>query len=74
MTKIKTGGRTAGTPNKRTVELQAAIQASGLTPLEHALSVMRNEEADIKERLRAAKMAAPHFHSKRSPIKPGSLK
>lgn len=64
----KTGGRTPGTPNKKTAETQAAVMASGLTPLEYLLSVMRNEEADEQRRVAAANMAAPYVHARLSSI------
>lgn len=37
----KTGGRKAGTPNKATAAKAAEIAASGLTPLEYLIEVMR---------------------------------
>ena len=37
----KTGGRQKGTPNKATAERQAEIAASGLTPLDFLLNIMR---------------------------------
>ncbi len=57
-------GRKAGQRNKKTAELVAAIAASGLTPLEYMLSVMRDESLDPKERMVAAQGAAPYTHSK----------
>lgn len=60
----KTGGRTPGTPNKKTAETQAAVEASGLTPLEYMLQVMRNDEEDSPRRLAAAAAAAPYVHAK----------
>lgn len=71
--KIKGGsrpgaGRKKGTPNKRTAEVVAAVEESGLTPLEYLLSVMRNEDTDQRERLNAASMAAPYVHAKLSSI------
>lgn len=64
----KTGGRKAGTPNKRTAELQSAVEESGLTPLEYLLSVMRNEINEQKERMAAAVAAAPYVHAKLSSV------
>lgn len=37
-------GRKPGSRNKRTDEQAAAVAASGLTPLEFMLSVMRDED------------------------------
>lgn len=65
MTKrAKTGGRKKGTPNKATAAKAAEIAASGLTPLEYMLAVMRDEEADPKRRDEMAKAAAPYVHPK----------
>lgn len=41
--KTKTGGRTAGTPNKKTQEQVKAVEETGITPLQFLLSVMRAE-------------------------------
>ena len=64
----KTGGRQKGTPNRATAERQAAIEASGLTPLDYMLSIMRDEEREASERLEAAKAAAPFVHPRLSTI------
>lgn len=61
---IKTGGRQKGSHNKKTAELQAKIEASGLTPLDYMLRVLREESSDPKERMSAAIAAAPYVHAK----------
>ncbi len=61
---LKTGGRKKGTPNKRTAEKIAEVEASGLTPLDYMLSVLRDELLDRETRLEAAKSAAPYVHAK----------
>jgi hypothetical protein len=67
----KTGGRTKGTPNKATTAKAAEIAASGLTPLDFAITTMRryaakaealeqiadDETATPSERAEAAKTA-----------------
>lgn len=60
---LKTGGRKKGVPNKASIERAEAIAASGLTPLDYMLKVMR-ESKDAGERLDAAKSAAPYVHPK----------
>jgi hypothetical protein len=60
----KTGGRTRGVPNRRTAEIVAKAEASGLMPLDYMLSVMRNEAEEQAVRLDAAKNAAPYVHAK----------
>jgi hypothetical protein len=64
----KTGGRQKGTPNKVTAERQAEVAASGLTPLDYLLEVMRDGKADEDRRLEAAKAAAPFVHPKLSNV------
>ncbi len=58
----KTGGRKKGTPNKNTVVREKVIAASGLTPLDYLLSIVRDEMAHKSLRLEAAKSAAPYCH------------
>lgn len=58
------GGSRKGKPNKATAAKAAAIAASGLTPLDYMLSVMRDETAEPAIRLDAAKSAAPYVNPK----------
>jgi len=63
----KTGGRKAGTPNKRTVERQRAIEAikaSGRDPISFFADLLRNEAAPLELRFQAAKELAPYVHAK----------
>jgi hypothetical protein len=64
----KTGGRTKGTPNRATAAKAAAIAASGLTPLDYMLTIMRDEAAPAERRIEAAKAAAPYVHPKLAAI------
>ncbi len=64
----KTGGRQKGTPNRATAAKAEEIAASGLTPLEFMLGVMRNDEQPFPVRLDAAKSAAPYVHPKLAAI------
>lgn len=57
-------GRKAGIPNKRTAEKAAEVEASGLTPLDFMLSILRNADADDAKRMWAAEKAAPYVHAK----------
>lgn len=57
-------GRKAGTPNRRTEERVAKIEASGLTPLDYMLSILRDEQMPTDSRFEAAKAAAPYVHAK----------
>jgi hypothetical protein len=61
-------GRPRGSRNKRTLELQERIAATGLTPLDYMLSVLRDETNDVATRLEAAKAAAPFVHARLNAI------
>src|SRR5205085_6055105 len=65
------GGRKHGTPNKATAARQAEVAASGITPLEYMLKVLRDENADPHQRFEAAKSAAPYVHPKLASIQHG---
>lgn len=58
----KTGGRKKGTPNKATAAKVAEVTASGLTPLDHMLAVMRDPNAPVERRDEMAKASAPYVH------------
>lgn len=60
----KSGGRQRGTPNKAVAAKEAEIAASGLTPLDYMLSILRDVEKPYAERFDAAKNAAPYCHPK----------
>jgi hypothetical protein len=55
----KTGGRRKATPDRKTIE---QIEASGLTPLDHMLAVIRDPKAKPERRDEMAKAAAPYVH------------
>jgi hypothetical protein len=48
-----------------------AIAASGLTPLDYMLSVMRDEKVEAHRRDEMAKAAAPYVHPRIAPAQPG---
>jgi hypothetical protein len=58
------GGRQKGTPNRATAARQAEIAASGETPLDYTLRVMRDETADPSRRDEMARAVAPYVHPK----------
>ncbi len=67
----KTGGRKAGTPNKRTTERRAAIaaiQASGKDPVTFFADILKNEAAPLELRFQAARELAPYMHPKLASI------
>ena len=55
-------GRKRGSPNKATQARQAAVAASGLTPLDYMLKVMRDPKADTARRDSMATASAPYVH------------
>lgn len=57
-------GRPRGSRNKATAAKAAEIAASGLTPLDFMLAVLRDESAERDVRLDAAAKAAPYVHPK----------
>lgn len=65
---FKTGGRKKGSVNKVTQIAREKIIASGLTPLEYMLGILRNSSSTKEERFAAAKEAAPYVHAKLSSI------
>ena len=68
MTEQHKRGRPKGSPNKKTAERIAAIEASGETPLEYMLRVMRDPKVDKERRDRNAAQAAPYVHPKLAQI------
>lgn len=61
-------GRKAGSATKKTREIADKAASEGITPLEYMLTVMRAPEAEPRERLAAANMAAPYIHPKLSSV------
>ena len=58
------GGRQKGTPNKVNALKRAEIAASGETPLDYMLRIMRDETVDPERRDQMARCAAPYVHAK----------
>jgi hypothetical protein len=61
-------GRKPGTPNKASDERQAEIAASGLTPLQFMMSLLRDETAPLEDRKWAAEKGAPYVHPRLSAV------
>jgi hypothetical protein len=60
----KTGGRRKGTPNKATSVKFAEIAATGETPLDYMLRVMRDKTIEHDRRDKMAAACAPYVHPK----------
>lgn len=61
-------GRPKGGANKLNDEARRKALDGGITPLEYLLSVMRDIQNDQKDRVDAAKAAAPYVHARLSNI------
>lgn len=66
------GGRAKGTRNNASKKREAIIAASGLTPLDYMLGVLRNEAEEPNRRAWAANAAAPYVHPKLAQIEVGN--
>lgn len=65
-------GRPLGAATKKTREIANAAAASGITPLEYMIGVMRDASTDLAVRLDAAKSAAPYIHPRLSSVDLGN--
>lgn len=61
---LKTGGRKKGVPNKANAAKAAEIAATGETPMEYMIRVMRDRSVDHDRRDKMAIAAAPYVHPK----------
>jgi hypothetical protein len=62
-----TSRRRRGPPNRKTKRKIEAIDASGLTPLDYMLAVMRDTRAEPARRDEMAKAAAAYSHPQFAP-------
>lgn len=61
-------GRKPGVPNKASITRQESVKATGETPLDYMLRIMRDNLLDYELRFEAAKAAAPYVHPKLSAV------
>lgn len=61
-------GRKPGVPNKASAARAAAVAASGLTPLDYMLAILRDENKTAEQRFAAAQSAAPYVHPRLSSV------
>ena len=64
----KTGGRQRGARNRATAARERKIAASGQTPLEYMLQILRDANSEDEDRRWAATTAAPYVHPRLQPI------
>lgn len=57
-------GRPKGSRNKASLRRQREVAATGITPLDYMLKVMRNPKAAWPRRDEMARSAAPYIHPK----------
>jgi hypothetical protein len=57
-------GRKPGSVARIDAEARRRAHGGGITPLDYLLSIMRDESEDKRERLDAAKAAAPYCHAR----------
>lgn len=57
-------GRKPGIPNKITQARREELLASGVSPLDYMLGVLRNDQESPERRFAAAKEAAPYLHAR----------
>jgi hypothetical protein len=57
-------GRKPGSVSRIDAEARQRAVAGGMTPLDYLLSIVRDENEGKRERLDAAKAAAPYCHSR----------
>lgn len=55
-------GPKPGSKRRKTLLKERAMLASGLSPLEFALTIMRDEDAPFEDRWEACKAALPYCH------------
>jgi hypothetical protein len=58
------GGRQKGSLNKKTLLQQKAVEATGVTPLDFMIQIMRDPKSTPEMKLDAAAKAAPYVHPK----------
>jgi hypothetical protein len=59
-------GRKRGSVSRIDADARQKALAGGIMPLDYLLSIMRDENEDKRERLDAAKAAAPYCHARLS--------
>jgi len=60
-------GRPKGSLNRRSADALADALAEGITPVEYMLQILRDKNADPKDRAWAAEKAAPYLHPRPTP-------
>jgi hypothetical protein len=61
-------GRPRGSVSRQSIDAVAKAMADGISPVEYMLNIMRNDDADAKERAWAAEKVAPFVHPRPAPM------
>lgn len=69
---IKTGGRIAGTPNKRTQDLQERLEALGVDPLQGLALIAKDETAPLELRAKVQMDLMAYLYPRRKALDVGS--
>jgi hypothetical protein len=69
---IKTGGRIAGTPNKRTQDLQERLEALGVDPLEGLALIAKDASTPLELRAKVQSDLLQYLYPKRKALDVGS--
>ena len=69
---IKTGGRVAGTPNKRTQDLQERLEALGVDPLEGLALIAKDTSTPLELRAKVQSDLLQYLYPKRKALDVGS--
>jgi hypothetical protein len=65
---FKTGGRAAGTPNRRTMEVLERLEQIGCDPIEGLARIAMDAANSVEIRLRAYSELAPYVVAKRKAV------
>jgi hypothetical protein len=65
---FKTGGRTQGTPNKRTLELSDRLETAAFDPVQVIIDIAKNAASSPDLRLRAASELLPYLFPRRKAV------
>ena len=68
MTRLKTGGRSAGTPNKRTQDLMERLDALGVDPLAGLAAIANDATAPLELRARVQLEFMSYLYPKRKAL------
>ena len=66
--RLKTGGRTSGTPNKRTLEAIEKLEELGCDPIEGMARIAMDESNSIELRAKMLSDLAPYVYPKRRTV------